>query len=140
MLLAAGGVIGCTPGINWRGVQYEPVLASARRDQKPMMLYFRNWADLRCTRFEENVLKTPAVLEATKSYYCVALDHYWNRALADGFGVQDPPGIVLVNSRGEALAKLSGEISAAALLAELRRESASQPGSNPAGTALPKSN
>ena len=112
---------GCSPGVSWRGYQFQPVAEDARRDNKHMFVYFRNWSDIRCTRFEENVLKNPEVLSATRTYYCVALDYYWDKPTADRLGVAGPPGVALLDPEGRPLARLSGEISAPTLVAELKR-------------------
>ncbi|MFQ5806962.1 MAG: TlpA family protein disulfide reductase [Phycisphaerae bacterium] len=109
----------CSPGIRWRGYTFERVYADSERDQKLTFVYFRHWAVTECTDFEENVLKHPAVLEALHpngAYYCAVLDILLDRPLADEWGVEAPPGVVILDPEGRVLARLSGEISIAQLL------------------------
>lgn len=111
--------IGCSPGIRWRGYTFEPVYAESRRNDKLTFVYFRNWAVTDCTQFEENVLKTPEVRQALNSdgvFYCAVLDFLWDRPMADRWGIESPPGVVILTPDGRVLAHLSGKISAEALL------------------------
>ncbi len=115
---------GCSPGIQWRGVTFEPVHADACRDRKLTFVYFRHWAIIACTNFEENVLKSPEVLEVLRpggAFYCAVLDAYVDRRLADEWGVEGPPGVVILDPADRVLARLSGEITGEQLLASLRR-------------------
>jgi hypothetical protein len=107
---------GCSPGIRWRGYSFDRVHADSQRDQKLTFVYFRHWAVIACTDFEDNVLKGPAVLQATAELYCVPLDFYWDRPLAEEWGVEAPPGVVILDPQSRVLARLSGEISTAQLL------------------------
>ncbi|MBU0617547.1 MAG: hypothetical protein KKI02_07505, partial [Planctomycetes bacterium] len=87
---------GCSPGVQWRGLTFEPVHADARRDRKLTFVYFRHWAVVACTDFEENALKSPEVLEALRPggpLYCAVLDAYADRRLASEWGIEDPPGV-----------------------------------------------
>jgi hypothetical protein len=110
---------GCSPGIRWRGFSFAPVLAESQRDQKLTFVYFRDWAVVACTDFEENVLKHPAVLEALRpngAFYCVPLQFTWDRPLAEQWGVELPPAVVIVDPEERLLLRLSGEISVEQLL------------------------
>jgi hypothetical protein len=107
---------GCSPGIRWRGYTFEHVYADSQRDQKLTLVYFRHWSVIACTDFEENVLKNPEVLEATKDLYCVPLDFRWDRPLADQWNIELPPGIVILAPDERVLASLYGEISLEQLL------------------------
>ncbi len=114
---------GCSPGIHWRGLIFEPVHADAQRDQKLTFVYFRHWAVIACTDFEENVLKDPAVLHALRpdgAYYCVVLDAYADRQLAKDWGIEEPPGVAILDPEDHVLARLSGEISVEQLLAVIQ--------------------
>ena len=111
---------GCSPGVQWRGLIFEPVHADARRDNKLTFVYFRHWAIVACTEFEENVLKSPQVLDALRpdgAFYCAVLDAYADRRLASRWGVEDPPAVVILDPAGRVLARLNGEISIEELLA-----------------------
>lgn len=110
------GLGGCTPGILWRNYTYEPVHADAVRDRKPLFVYFRHWASVDCTKFEEQVLKDPRVREATAAFYCVPLQIDWDHVLAERWGIPDPPGVVLLAPDERVLARLSGAISIDQLL------------------------
>ena len=126
---------GCTQGIHWRGFTFEPVHVDAKRDQKLTLVYFRHWSVIACTNFEENVLKSPPVLEAlrpTGSYYCAVLDAYTDRALARKWGVDAIPGVVILDPDSRMIAKLTGEITVEQLLAVLNQAvSAYPPASQP---------
>lgn len=127
---------GCAPGILWRNYVYEPVHTDAVRDQKPVLVYFRHWASVECTKFEEQVLKDPRVREATVGFYCVPLQIDWDHLLAERWGIPDPPGVVLLTPDERVLARLSGEISIDQLLGAMRSAAAgttqSAPASRPA--------
>jgi len=107
---------GCSPGIRWRGYTFDRVHAESRRDQKLTFVYFRHWAVTACTDFEENVLKDPAVLQATADLYSVPLDFHWDRPLAEEWGIEAPPGVVILDPEDRVLARLSGEITVSQLL------------------------
>ena len=113
----------CSQGIAWRGLVFEPVHADARRDHKLTFVYFRHWAVIACTNFEESVLKTPEVrhlLRPEGNFYCVVLDAYTDRALAEEWGVPGPPAIVVLDSEERVLRCLSGTITVEQLLNLLR--------------------
>lgn len=130
---------GCSPGVRWRGYSFDPVHAESQRDQKLTFVYFRHWAVIACTDFEENVLKNPAVLEALKPtgpLYCAVLDFHWDRPLAEEWGVEAPPGVVILDPEGRVLARLSGETTVEELLESIQKAvdeftPASQPGPVP---------
>jgi hypothetical protein len=124
LLLGLAGALssGCSPGVQWRGLIFEPVHADARRDNKLTFVYFRHWAVMACTDFEENVLKSPAVLEALRpdgAFYCAVLDAYADRRLASDWGIEAPPGVVILDPTGRVLARLAGKITAEQLLAAM---------------------
>lgn len=115
---------GCSPGIYWRGASYQAVHTDSVRDHKLTVVYFRNWATVECTEFEEGVLKNPDVREALRpegSFYSVPLEFYWDRSLAEQFGVEAPPGVVIVGDDGRVLSRLTGRISVDQLLEALRQ-------------------
>jgi len=128
LVLLSGG--GCSRGIQWRGLTFDPVHADARRDNKLTFVYFRHWAVIACTSFEENVLMSPRVLEALQSpgsFYAVVLDAYADRALARDWGIEDPPGVVVLDPKGRVLAVLSGKITIEELASALERAVAAYP-------------
>jgi hypothetical protein len=125
--------------VQWRGLTFEPVHADARRDSKLTLVYFRHWAIVACTEFEENVLKSPQVLEALRpkgAFYCAVLDAYADRQLAGEWGIEGPPGVAILDPAGHVLERLSGEITIEQLVAALQRAleafpAASQPARAP---------
>lgn len=87
------------------------------------MVYLKHWTVVACAEFEENVLKSPRVIEALgpdRPLYCVKLDGYADRRLARQWGVERLPGVVILDPVGEVLARLSGEITEEQLLAAVR--------------------
>jgi len=112
-------VAGCAPGVHWRGLTYEPVQEAAQRDGKLTFVYFRNWMVPACTRFEENVLKAPEILDALDGMYCVVLDFYQDRPLADKWGVTAPPAVVILDVDRRVLARVSGDATAQDLLSAI---------------------
>ena len=112
---------GCAPGIDWRDFKYEPVREIAQRDQRLMFVYFRHWAAVACTKFEEEVLKDPAILAESRDFCCVPLAFDWDRELAEQFGVREIPGVAIVDPAGRVVTRLQGAISRDDLLKEMRR-------------------
>ena len=128
---------GCANGIRWKDYTFEPVFRQSRADGRLTFVYFRNWAMVECTDFEETVLKDPAVLELLRPdgmFYCVPLEFYWDRPLARKWGVERPPAVVILAPSGRVLAKLSGEITTEQLLSALHeaQAAASPPAPAPA--------
>jgi hypothetical protein len=129
----------CSPGVQWRGYTFDPVHTAARRDGKLTFVYFRHWAVIACTEFEENVLKQPAVLEALQPagpLYATALDFQWDRPLADRWGIEAPPAVVILDAEQRVLARLAGKITVGQLLeaieaARSRPAPETQPGRGP---------
>jgi hypothetical protein len=129
----------CSPGIRWRGYTFDPVHADSRRDQKLTFVYFRHWAVVACTEFEDNVLKDPAAREALQPngvFYCAVLDFALDRSLAEQWGIEAPPGVVILDPDNRVLARLSGQISLGQLLEAIETaknefSSAAQPASAP---------
>lgn len=127
------GMLGCD-GVRWRLDRYDRVHDDAVRDKRLTFVYFRHWAAVQCTEFEEKVLKDAAVLAETKHFYCVPLAFDWDRELADQWDVREPPGVVIVGVDDRVLGKLCGVITRDALLALMRRAVAD---SQPASAASP---
>ena len=126
MIVVGACSLGCSPGIKWRGATYDSVHADSVRNHKLTLVYFRSWAKVECTDFEENVLKAPEVREALSPdghFYCVPLDSHWDRSLAEQFGVDEPPTVVIVDDDGRVLSRLTGKITVKALLDALHEAS-----------------
>ena len=68
------------------------------------------------------MLKSPPVLEALRPagrFYCVVLDAYADRALAQNWGITQVPGVVILDSEGRKIATLVNEITTEQLLTAL---------------------
>ncbi|MFN0134960.1 MAG: hypothetical protein ACKVS9_02460 [Phycisphaerae bacterium] len=129
---------GCAPGIEWRDFKYEPVREVAQRDQRLMLVYFRHWAAVACTKFEDEILKDPAVLTESRNFYCVPLAFDWDRELAEKFGVREIPGVAIVDPTGRVITRLQGTILRDDLLKEMRRARAEFSTHAASSATLPK--
>jgi len=102
------GCAGCSQGVNWRKFAYDADdIATEARDQL-VFVYLRHWAIPACTQFEEQVLKDPAVIEQTRSMYCLVINFSADRHLADEWGIAEPPGVVFQTAGGVTLKVLNG--------------------------------
>lgn len=119
-ILLALALAGCAPGIAWRLETFDRVHADAKPAGKLTFVYFRNWYDVACTHFEEQVLKSPAVLKETADLVCVPLSYDWDRALAQPWGLERAPAFAVVAPDGSVLASGQGTITEPALLEALR--------------------
>ncbi|MGE0480535.1 MAG: hypothetical protein AB7Q17_08695 [Phycisphaerae bacterium] len=119
-ILLALAMAGCAPGIAWRLETFDRVHADAKPAGKLTFVYFRNWYDVACTNFEEQVLKSPAVLKETADLVCVPLSYDWDRALAQPWGLDRAPAFAVVAPDGAVLASGQGTITEPALLDALR--------------------
>jgi hypothetical protein len=109
-LVLVAPLTGCSPGLRWRLVRVEDALAEGHTQNKLTFVYFRSWASVDCTDFEEKVLKQPAVLEASASLVCVPLDtavdrdrqlaERWHLRKVPAFAIVDPAGVVLESGSG----------------------------------------
>jgi len=112
---------GCAPEIAWRGVVFDPVFADAQRDNRLTFVYLRNWYMPECTRFEESVLNTPEVIQATADCYAAKLEFDWSQEYARRWGVSAPPAVVILDPQGRVLARVDGTVDKTRLLDALRR-------------------
>ncbi len=106
---------GCANQVHWNGYLFDPVHQDARRAGLPTMVYLRSWYLPECTEFENEALKDPEVIAATRGYRCANVDYDWNKAKAEEWGVRRAPAIVLLDPDGKVLSMLQGQISAEAL-------------------------
>ncbi|MCC6360140.1 MAG: hypothetical protein IT450_15455 [Phycisphaerales bacterium] len=116
LLPALFTITGCSQGVNWRKFAYDADDIAGDARGQLVFVYLRHWAVPACTRFEEDVLKNAAVLEQTKSMYCVVINFSADRDLAEGWGIGEPPGVVFMTSGGEVLRVVNGFKSAPELL------------------------
>ncbi|MDX2198170.1 MAG: hypothetical protein SF069_04265 [Phycisphaerae bacterium] len=111
---------GCQPGVKWDLRPYDDVHARALREKKLTFVYFRNWASVACTEFEDKVLKQPPVLQALEPLVCVPLDLLWDKALAERWGISEIPGCAVVGQDSQLLEKVQGAVSAEQLLSAVQ--------------------
>ncbi len=111
---------GCTSGIAWRGVSYEPVAEVSRKENKLTFVYLRNWYDPTCTRFEDSVLSDPALRTATNPLNCVMLSYDYDQKLVEGWGVASAPAVLILSPSGEVLERCGGTATASDLIAAIR--------------------
>jgi hypothetical protein len=123
LLLGVAGAagLGCSPGINWRFDTYERVHGEAQVANQLTFVYFRNWYSVECTRFEEDVLKQPAVLEAVRDLRCVPLSFDWDQPLAEEWEISQPPAFAIVDPQGQILADGEGDITLEAMLEAIQQ-------------------
>ena len=130
-------VAGCTPAVSWRFVAFDTGVAESRAANRPLFVYFRDWASPRCTRFEDSVLSHPTVVETLRGFISVPLQ--WNTAVdapvAETYGIRDVPAFVILSSRGEVLARGQTNITLEQLLQALSAARAAQAGQGGATTA-----
>lgn len=101
LVLAAGG---CgRPGVVWEFRNFEDALQISRQQDRLLLVYFRSWASVQCGEFEEQVLKSPSVLLQTRRMTCVPLEIYWDRELAESWGLTAVPAFAIVAPSGEVL-------------------------------------
>ncbi len=98
---------GCT-ATRWDDVKFDRSQLG-RNPKRPLTLvYFRHWSVIDCTEFEERTLKDPRVIKAMADMTCILLDYYWDKPLADGWAVSQPPAVVILNPAGQVIERQSG--------------------------------
>lgn len=117
--LLALGALGCQEGIAWRGYSFDPVHREAASTGKLTFVYFRNWYLVECTRFEDNVLRSRPVRDATADLDCVVLSFDADHERALQWGLIQPPAVAIVAPDGSPLAAGWGEMSIEKLLAQI---------------------
>lgn len=106
------------------------MLEESRKAGKPTFVYLRSWYLVQCTRFEDEVLRDPAVVKATQPMNCVMLDFDNSSRLTRAWGLSEAPAFAVIGPDGATRAKGAGRITRDALLAALR--DAVQPATQPA--------
>jgi hypothetical protein len=84
---------GCAPGVKWHAFAYDPRQPAAGRGSadRLALIYLRNWYDVACTRFEDQVLATKEAAEAAAGMYCIELNYDWDQKLAQAWGLYKTP-------------------------------------------------
>jgi hypothetical protein len=94
---------------------YTEVVEQARRQGKPMIVYFRKGDFKRCDDFENNCLLTDAFNQRGGRFVCVFEDLATHRLLAYRFGVFRVPHVVVLDHNGETIARYTFDIDPNAL-------------------------
>lgn len=131
LVFALAGLTGCSGTIRWRSYhEFEPVLEESRQAGKATFVYLRSWYLVQCTKFEDEVLRDPAVVKATQPMNCIMLDFDNSSRLTRAWGLTEAPAFVVFGPEGALRGSGSGRISRESLLAALRgaaQPAASQP-------------
>lgn len=117
--IAAATVARLRSGILWQRSLPE-ALRQAAAGRQPVLVYFRMRRSPLCERFEEGVLRDAAVVDAVQRYVCVRLDVGQATAEVKRYDVRGVPALLLLDSAGAELARLSGVVEKAVLLSRLR--------------------
>jgi hypothetical protein len=136
VLIAAAG---CQQGIAWHDYDYPRVLADSRANNKLTFVYFRDFASVECTQFEDGILATPQARSAIGTLYAVPLQ--WNTLvdapLAQRWQIKTVPAYVIVDPRERVLARRSGKMTLEQLLTDISRAQAAFRGKPEQADALP---
>lgn len=89
------------------------VLSSSDR---PILLYFNRIEDLRCRRMTQWTFTDPLVIEAMQRFTAVAVDVDVRPAIAEHYGVEEVPALVLVTPEDAVIARHTGPMQPDALL------------------------
>ena len=90
---------------------------------KPVVVYFSMHGSELCRQFEEGVLADPGVIAATRGFACVRFNVDQHQAPAQKFDVRGVPALLILDARGNELARVAGLIAKEKLLAKLVRQS-----------------
>lgn len=98
-------------------IRWERVLP--RASAKPVLVYFFMRSSDLCQQFEDGVLTDKSVAEASRNFICVRLDVSKAEAETRRLDVRGAPTILLLDGRGNELARASGQVEKEKLLAKL---------------------
>lgn len=130
---------GCQQGIAWHDYDYPRVLADSRANNKLTFVYFRDFASVECTQFEDGILATPQVRSAIGPLYAVPLQ--WNTLvdapLAQRWQIKVVPAYVIVDPRERVLARRSGKLTLEQLLTDISQAQAAFRGGSEQTDAQP---
>lgn len=100
---------GPVPAPTWHR-SYTDAIEIARRENKPMAVYFRRRGFERCESFEKGVLLTDAFNRRAQGYVCVFEDVADNQLLAYRFGVLRVPHLAILDRAGQTRASFTWDI------------------------------
>lgn len=88
---------------------YDAGLKKASQEDKPVVLYFwATWCKY-CAKLNEEVLPSEEVnSKLRENFVLVAINIDEDKKTTSKYGVQYPPAIIFVNSKGEVITKLMG--------------------------------
>jgi hypothetical protein len=93
-------VAAAIPQVAWYS-SYTSVVEAARRQELPMVVYFRRAGFPKCEEFESACLMGPQFAQRAQRFICVFEDIDANRLLAHRFGVFRVPHLAILDKRGE---------------------------------------
>ncbi|GEM_PF-5722093 len=108
------------PAVEWLPSYYEG-FAKARREGRPICLYFAAGWSPSCRALEEGAFGDPAIREALSAYACVRVDMDGDFLTPGRFGVRRVPGFVLLDRDEKPLIEVSLKDPSPAALAEAFR-------------------
>ncbi len=109
------------PAVEWLPAYYEG-FAKARREGRPICLYFAACWSPSCRALEEAAFGDPAVREALEPYACVRVDVDGDFLTPGRFGVRRVPGFLLLDRDEKPLVEVPLKEASAASLAEAFRK------------------
>jgi len=105
--------------VDW-GADLQAALASAKSEQRPVLLNFSAPGCTYCRQMEREVFPQPAVLAEIAKFIPVKIDAWKDRGSAERYGVEGLPTYVVARSDGSAVAAISGFTAAERFLSFLR--------------------
>ena len=114
---------------------YEQGLKSAHADGKPVLLDFTAvWCGW-CKKLEKDVYSETAFTDAAENYVCLKIDADKRRDLMEKYSVHGLPTLVLLNSEGQELERLSGYMQGKTLSDVMKKHAKQSGGRDPLGQA-----
>jgi len=97
-------------------LNFELAKKEATKDGKPIFIFFHTgWCGY-CRQMERTTLRDPNVILAAKDIVGVRLDADAEKSLASMYGADGYPFLVLLNSKGEAIATHAGYLGAGQMI------------------------
>jgi len=106
--------------VEWQK-SYMDVVERARREGKPMVVYFRKQGVSKCDEVETNILLTPEFNSRAQGFYCVFEDLAQSTLTAHRLGVYRVPHITILDKKGETIARYTFRITAEDLFAAIAK-------------------
>ncbi len=107
------------PAIHWTN-GWQKAVATAKRLDRPILLYFQSGSCGFCRKLERVTLSEPDVVDqVNRAFVPVKIDGESSAALCDRYHVEGYPALVMISPRGATLEHLEGFISPRDLLHRL---------------------